>query len=380
MQLTAGRSYVFRMSGPQETSIDLHDATGSDLGGGANALGNSTFVDRIATTGTYYLDAAADGSSARGSYTLTATLKVADDINGDGTSDVLFRTNSGTGDAGFYQVINNTLQGWHDIGASSTAYSAVGVADFNDDGVSDILFENNTSGDTGYYQMNYSSGTLQAWNDIWVASTAYSVVGIGDFNFDGTSDILYRDNATGDTGYYQMYNAVDSAFEHPGWNDIGASSTAYDVVGVGDFNGDGGSDILYRNNATGDTGFYQKALIGGTISWHDVGASSTAYSVVGVGDFNGDGTPDILFRNAASGDTGFYQMNSDGTLHGWHDIGASSTAYAVVGIADYNSDGTSDILFRNNATGDTGFYGIVNGANTGWHAIGLTSTAYHVVA
>lgn len=31
---------------------------------------------------------------------------------------------------------------------------------------------------------------------------------------------------------------------------------AYDVVGVGNFNGDGSSDVLFRNNITGDTGFY----------------------------------------------------------------------------------------------------------------------------
>ena len=41
-------------------------------------------------------------------------------------------------------------------------------------------------------------------------------------------------------------------------------------------------------------------------------------------------TPDILWRNNATDDTGFYQMNSNGTLQGWHGIGGSSTAYNVV--------------------------------------------------
>jgi hypothetical protein len=49
----------------------------------------------------------------------------------------------------------------------------------------------------------------------------------------------------------------------------------------------------------------------------------------GAGDFNGDGITDVLFRNGASGDSGFYQSNSNGTLQGWHGIGASSTAYNV---------------------------------------------------
>jgi hypothetical protein len=378
IQLTAGRSYTFRMSGIAQTSIELHDANGNNDGGNSNALGSSVFIYRAVTGGTYFLDAGANGSSVTGSYTVTANLKVADDYNGDGTSDILFRNNSGTGDTGFYRINNGSSQGWHDIGGTSTAYSAVGVGDFNADGVSDILFENKTNGDTGYYQMNYSSGTLQGWHDIWVASTAYSVVGVADVNFDGTPDLLYRNNATGDTGYYEMFNAADSVFENPGWYDIGATSTAYSVVGTGDFNADGNPDILFRNNSTGDTGFYTKT-IANPWTWHDIGASATTYSVVGVGDFNGDGTSDILYRNNTSGDTGFYAI-VNGVNTGWHDIGASSTAYSVVAVGDYNSDGTSDILYRNNTTGDTGFYAIVNGANAGWHDIGAASTAYHVVA
>jgi hypothetical protein len=51
--------------------------------------------------------------------------------------------------------------------------------------------------------------------------------------------------------------------------------------------------------------------------------------VVEVGDFMGNGTSDILFRNNATGDTGFYAI-SNGVDTGWHDVEASSTAYKVV--------------------------------------------------
>ena len=42
---------------------------------------------------------------------------------------------------------------------------------------------------------------------------------------------------------------------------------------------------------------------------------------MGVGDFTGDGTDDILFRDNATGDTGLHEM-SNGVNIGWHDIGA----------------------------------------------------------
>jgi hypothetical protein len=243
--------------------------------------------------------------------------------------------------------------------------------DFYAEGTSDILFRNDASGDTGFYAIN--GGMNVGWQDAGASSTAYSIVGTGDFLGNGTADILYRNNATGDTGFYQINNGVNV-----GWRDVGASSTAYSVVGVGDFLGNGTDDILFRDNATGDTGFYAISN-GANTGWHDVGASSTAYGVVGVGDFLDNGTDDILFRNNATGDTGVYAI-SNGVNTGWVDVGASSTAYSVVGVGDFLGNGTGDILFRNNATGDTGFYAIVNGAKTGWYDVGASSTAYSVVA
>jgi hypothetical protein len=284
-------------------------------------------------------------------------------------SDILFR-NDATGDTGFYQISNGANAGWQDIGASSTAYKVVGIGDFNGDGTSDVLYRSAATGDTGFYAI--SNGTNAGWVDIGASSTAYSVVGVGDFTNSGTDDVLYRDNSTGDTGFYEIVNGANT-----GWVDIGASSTAYSVVGVGSFLGNDTDDILYRDNSTGDTGFY--AVINGVNSgWHDIGASSTAYSVVGVGDFFGNGTDDILFRDNLTGDTGFYAI-VNGVNTGWYDIGASSTAYSVVATGDYLATGTDDILFRDNSTGDTGFYAISNGVNTGWHDVGGSSTAYHVI-
>lgn len=48
------------------------------------------------------------------------------DLSGDGVSGILFR-NDGTGDLGYYQMQNGALEGWHGIGASSTAYRDHGL-------------------------------------------------------------------------------------------------------------------------------------------------------------------------------------------------------------------------------------------------------------
>jgi fibronectin-binding autotransporter adhesin len=322
----------------------------------------------------------ADGDTFQISYTggtgndVTLTVMSAGqpartDFYGNGTSDVLFRSD-GSGDTGFYKISDGANTGWVDIGNSSTAYSAVGTGDFTGNGTDDILYRDNSTGDTGFYTI--SNGALTGWQDIGASSTAYSVVGTGNFLGNGTDDVLYRDNSTGDTGFYAISNGVNI-----GWHDLGGSSTAYSVVGTGDFLGNGIDDVLYRDNSTGDTGFY--AISNGVnAGWHDVGGSSTAYSVVGTGDFLGNGTDDILYRDNSTGDFGFYAI-SNGVNAGWHDLGGSATAYSVVAVGDYLGNGTDDILFRDNSTGDTGFYAISNGVNAVWHDIGGSSTLYHVV-
>jgi hypothetical protein len=92
----------------------------------------------------------------------------------------------------------------------------------------------------------------------------------------------------------------------------GASATdnttsviAFPTLATNDFTGNGTSDILFRNNATGDEGYLALPPSGGQGTWVGLGTSSTAYSVIGIGDFTGNGVSDILFRDNATGDEGW---------------------------------------------------------------------------
>ena len=67
---------------------------------------------------------------------------------------------------------------------------------------------------------------------------------------------------------------------------------------------------------------------GSFAGWHQVGGSDTNYSVVAVGDYFGNGTSDILFRNNLTGDTWKAAM-SNGTFGGWHQVGGSDPTYGV---------------------------------------------------
>jgi hypothetical protein len=88
-------------------------------------------------------------------------------------------------------------------------------------------------------------------------------------------------------------------------------------------------------------------------------------------------TSDILFRNNSSGDT-WFEAISNASFNGWHQVGGSDTNYAVVSVGDYSASGTDDILFRKNSTGDTWFADMSNGAFAGWHQVGGSDPSYTV--
>jgi FG-GAP-like repeat len=78
------------------------------------------------------------------------------------------------------------------------------------------------------------------------------------------------------------------------------------VVGSGDFNGDGMSDIVWRDNS-GNTAIW---LMNGAAvaSSGGVGNIPTTWSIVQTGDYNADGKSDLLWRDA-SGNTSMWFMN-----------------------------------------------------------------------
>src|SRR5437762_881494 len=95
---------------------------------------------------------------------------------------------------------------------------------------------------------------------------------------------------------------------------------AWQVKGIGDFDGDGKADILWRNSSTGENYIY--VMNGMTIA--SEGYLSTVvdqgWQVKGVGDFDGDGKADILWRNTVTGEDYAYFMNgsviaSEGSLN-----------------------------------------------------------------
>ena len=238
-------------------------------------------------------------------------------------------------------------------------------SDFNHDGSSDVLWRNDSSGHVYWWEVHNGSALSR---DSGSSGIDHKVVGIGDFNGDGTSDVLWRNDSSGHVGSWEMHN---DAFA---WRDLGGSGVDHTVAGIGDFNGDGTSDVVWRNDSSGHVGIWE--MHNGVPAWQDLGGSGADHKVVGIGDFNGDGTSDVLWRNDSTGHVGIWEMHND--VPAWLDLGGSGVDHKVVGIGDFNGDGTSDVLWRNDSTGHVGIWEMHNDVPA-WRDLGGSGVDYNVV-
>src|SRR5437667_4778957 len=189
---------------------------------------------------------------------------------------------------------------------------ARGVAtrfDFGSDGRADVLWRNASTGENYVYPMNGTTILAGEGYLRTVADLNWTIAGVGDFDGDSKADILWRNTSTGQNYIYFM----DGTTIKPTEGFIRTvSDQNWQVAGVGDFNGDGKSDILWRNGTTGENYLYPMngTTILGTEGYLRT-VADTAWQVKGTGDYDGDGKADVLWRHATSGENYLYPM--DGT-------------------------------------------------------------------
>lgn len=185
-----------------------------------------------------------------------------------------------------------------------------------------------------------------------IASLAFA--GTVDTNGNGKSDIVWRNSSTGENHLYQMNGAsyTDTV--------IDTVDPAWQIKGKGDYNGDGKTDILWRNTVTGINYIYQMNGAVPTAVYLDT-VSDLAWKIVGSGDFNADGKVDILWRNSDTGINYLYLMNATGYNAAYVNTVADQK-WQIKGTGDYNGDRKADILWRNSDTGADYLF-LMDGAN-----------------
>jgi hypothetical protein len=132
------------------------------------------------------------------------------------------------------------------FGAVGTNQAFVGSGDFNGDGLSDLLInvDNPATGTRAFLVDQMNPGGIQAQFQIAVRGADWVVDATADFNHNGTSDILvHRDGGPGG-GQRTLEVMVMNNNAVQANTTIAVNGINWDVDGTGDFNHDGTPDIL----------------------------------------------------------------------------------------------------------------------------------------
>ena len=220
----------------------------------------------------------------------------AGDFNGDGRDDVLLKHDNGSvtnwlGQANGSFFSNHTVASY----ALPAGWHVVSTGDFNGDTLDDVVLRHD--GGTVTNWLGQANGSFFSNHAVaaYALDTAWTVSGTGDFNGDGKSDLLLvHDNGSvtnwlGQANGSHFSNHAAASYALPaGWQ----------IDSVGDFNGDGKDDLLLRHDNGTITNWLGQA--GGTFLSNHAAANyslDNAWQIAGVGDFNGDGKDDLLLRH-----------------------------------------------------------------------------------
>ncbi len=278
------------------------------------------------------------------------------DLNGDGRPDLLWR-NRTTGQNVVWYLDGVTYLSQAMLPpVADTAWQMVAAADFNGDGWPDLLWRNATTGQNVVWLMNGATFVSQTVLPA-VADPAWRVGAVVDLDGDGQMDVVWRNQTTGQNVLWQMNGAtfVSQALLPPAaspWdfpNPPGTPGPAGTVPG--DFDGNGTSDLVWRNASTGQNVVWfmnQTTFVSQTVL---SGVADTAWQIVATGDFNADGKPDLVWRNASTGQNVVWFMSGTAFVSQTVLSAVADTAWQIVAAADFNADGKPDLVWRNRTTG-----------------------------
>jgi hypothetical protein len=162
------------------------------------------------------------------------------DYDGDGVSDVLIRR-PGVGSIDVWSMRGGAVEASATLAPDpGPSWRIVGSGDHDADGLADVLWQ------------NASDGRLALWRSLARASfetralppavdAGWQGVAVADFDADGASDVMWRKLATGELALSLFRGGVVAETRA-----LATAATRREIVGTGDFDENGSPDVLAR--------------------------------------------------------------------------------------------------------------------------------------
>ncbi|NCS31494.1 MAG: hypothetical protein GPJ18_24460, partial [Microcystis aeruginosa F13-15] len=222
-------------------------------------------------------------------------------------------------------------------GATTATLNVVAVSDAVSDPNETVKVNLTSGGD--YILGANSSASFNPATNFTVGSNPNSVT-VGDFNGDGKSDLAVANLNSNNVSV--LLGTGTGSFGTATNFSVGINPTS---VTVGDFNGDGKSDLAVANGSGNNVSVLLGTGTGsfGTATNFSVGSRPRS---VTVGDFNGDGKSDLAVANTNSINVSVLLGTGTGSF-------GTATNFSVginptsVTVRDFNGDGKSDLAVAN---------------------------------
>lgn len=361
-------SYPLTVNSPMLNTVNLAAATPLSVNSdwknksGLLSLGDSNDVYSLAVSKASSLNL---NLSTIGTGNLVALVKDTNGNNKIEDAEVLFQSSQSADiasvqlNAGMYYLVADltTLPGGstsalYQVGASLASQSSVLWRDLNNNGQVGLW----------NFGMTPQGPTMTSTELVFSNVDAnWKVEAVGDFNGDGISDVFWRNKVSNVTAVWildEQANILSGITLTPVDN-------AWTVIGAADVNGDGKDDILWRKSATEtvvwrmngsqmSSGDFIKDAAGNPIN------VDQNWKLEQTADWNGDGKADLFWRNISvnpitnqtSNEIGIWLMD-DNKLQSAFSLGAirPGQGFEIGAIGDLDANGTTDIIWRNNTTG-----------------------------
>lgn len=270
---------------------------------------------------------------------------------GSGTGSITFNV---AANPGAPRSASITLGGLTFFVQQAAASNRAAVHDLSGDGLSDLLWFNVATGQAVFWAMSGATVVTTAWiNDGNPVAGGWIPIGTGDLNADGTADIVWR-HTSGTLAAWLMHGtgsileARVLSFAFTGVTAV-QHDPLWEVVGVGDLNGDGAADLVWQHANGAVAAWMMQAFTVTQTSLLSMGAlSDPKWHIVGAGDIDGDGKADLIFQHLTAGWMAAwlmdgFQVRATSLLshHVTHD-----RAWFALGVGDVNGDGLADLLWQ----------------------------------
>ena len=292
----------------------------------------------------------------------TSPLSVwADDIDGDGDTDVL----CGGGSISWWENSDGSGTFWVEHQVAAISWAKITTTDIDGDGDADIL----VSEDDFIAWFENVDGQGTSWSEHVVDTDLDRPVPpcSGDYDSDGDMDILCANWKSNDGDFYWWENMDGLGTS---WTEHMISTTCsggFFGVCSDDIDGDGDSDFIgaaWYNNKI----IWLENADGLGTNWVELTIDDDFDSSLGVhtADFDGDGDMDVLGAGTgADAVTWWENLNGSGSEWTKH-VAAGYYAYITARSDDLDRDGDSDILLTTGMDGQFIWLENMNSLGTAW--------------